>query len=141
MGGNHFSRLLILSDTVYPCFGVSFTDADSFREGLRIDVDEFIGVKSFKAKGKRISTYKIGEIVELEPIREPQVKDEGSEQGTYIASDNEEDDDKGLTDGVISKDDNQKHVVVQISKDESESKTSDVDENDVDEITGQMSLF
>ena len=34
-----------------------------------IDAEEFIGVKSFKAKGKRISTYTIETINELEPLR------------------------------------------------------------------------
>jgi topoisomerase-4 subunit A len=35
-------------------------------------VAEFIGVKSWKAKGKRLSNYEVGNIKEIEPI----VKDE-----------------------------------------------------------------
>ena len=37
----------------------------------RIEVDEFIGVKSFKARGKRLTTYEIDEIIELEPTKFP----------------------------------------------------------------------
>ena len=38
------------------------------REPEMIDVDEFIGVKSYKAKGKRLSIYEISQINELEPV-------------------------------------------------------------------------
>jgi topoisomerase-4 subunit A len=37
-----------------------------------IDAEEFIGVKSFKAKGKRITTYELAEIREIEPTRFPE---------------------------------------------------------------------
>ena len=33
--------------------------------------DEFIGVKSFKARGKRLTTFEIDEIIELEPTKFP----------------------------------------------------------------------
>ena len=48
-----------------------FGGNDNFREPLVIEVDEFIGVKSFKARGKRLTTYEIDEIIELEPTRLP----------------------------------------------------------------------
>ena len=46
-----------------------FGGNDAFRDPLIIDAEEFIGVKSFKAKGKRISTYTVETINELEPLR------------------------------------------------------------------------
>ena len=39
---------------------------------FRSEIAEFIGVKSWKAKGKRLSNYEVGNIKEVEPI----VKDE-----------------------------------------------------------------
>ena len=48
-----------------------FGGNDNFREPLVIEVDEFIGVKSFKARGKRLTTYEIDEIIELEPTKFP----------------------------------------------------------------------
>ena len=29
-------------------------------------------MKGYKAKGKRITTFKVGEVVELEPLRQPE---------------------------------------------------------------------
>ncbi|MDO4948801.1 MAG: DNA gyrase/topoisomerase IV subunit A [Bacteroidales bacterium] len=72
LGENPTSRPILLTDVVYPRVRVTFGQGDSFREPLVIDVEEFIGVKSVKAKGKRISTYSIGRIEELEPIRFPE---------------------------------------------------------------------
>ena len=37
-----------------------------------IDAEEFIAVKGFKAKGKRITTYTVDTINELEPTRFPE---------------------------------------------------------------------
>ncbi len=75
MGENQDSKLILLMDTVFPRIEVVFGGHDSFREALVIDVDEFIGVKSFKAKGKRITTYEIEMINELEPTRFPEVEE------------------------------------------------------------------
>jgi len=54
--------------------------ADSFRDSFKIDVESFIGVKSFKAKGKRITTLTIDKIRQLEPIRQPEPEPETPEE-------------------------------------------------------------
>lgn len=84
MGENKESRSILLTCVVYPRIQVIFGGHDSFRDPLEIDVDEFIGIKSFKAKGKRISTYNIEQINELEPLRfpEPPKEEDGAEEGT-----------------------------------------------------------
>ena len=69
LGENAESKLYLLSDVVYPRIQIIFGGADSYREALEIDADEFISTKSFKAKGKRISTFNISEVKELEPTR------------------------------------------------------------------------
>ena len=48
-----------------------FGGSDSFRDPLVIEVDEFIAVKSYKARGKRLTTFTLDEIIELEPTRLP----------------------------------------------------------------------
>jgi topoisomerase-4 subunit A len=68
---NPDSRLFLLTDEAYPRIEVVFGGKDSGREPLIIDVETFIGVKSFKTKGKRISSYEIQTINELEPVRLP----------------------------------------------------------------------
>ena len=45
-----------------------------------IDAEEFIAVKGFKAKGKRITTYTVDTINELEPNRFPEPTNEQPEQ-------------------------------------------------------------
>ncbi len=67
LGGNPDSELLLLSCEKHPRFEVTFGGSDAFRPALTIDADEFIGVKSVKAKGKRISNYKIDHVTEIEP--------------------------------------------------------------------------
>ncbi|MBQ2122888.1 MAG: DNA gyrase/topoisomerase IV subunit A [Bacteroidaceae bacterium] len=76
IGENAKSELLILTDIVYPRILVSYGGADSFREPLEIDAEQFIGVKSFKAKGKRITTLTIEKVEELEPLRFPKPEEE-----------------------------------------------------------------
>ncbi|MDP4239724.1 MAG: DNA gyrase/topoisomerase IV subunit A [Bacteroidota bacterium] len=69
LGEHADSRLLLMSDADYPRFEVVFGGNDAFREALVVDAEEFIGVKSYKAKGKRLTTFEVETINELEPLR------------------------------------------------------------------------
>jgi len=91
LGENPASRLILLSDTVYPRFEVTFGGKDNFREPLIIDVEEFIGVKSFKAKGKRITTNEVAAIREIEPTRFPEPEEENPPQPDIDIEPEEED--------------------------------------------------
>ncbi len=85
LGENPDSRLLLLTDEPYARIEVTFGEGDSFREPLVVDATEFIAVKGFKAKGKRLTTYAVAEIKELEPIvrpEEPATDGETSEDST-----------------------------------------------------------
>ena len=73
LGENKDNRLILLTDEYYPRLEVIFGGHDNFREPLVIDADEFIAVKGFKAKGKRLTTYTLETINELEPTRQPEV--------------------------------------------------------------------
>ena len=72
VGNEPESKILLLTDTVYPRIEVKFGGADSVRPAIEIDAEEFIAVKGFKAKGKRISNFNIESIQELEPLRFPE---------------------------------------------------------------------
>jgi topoisomerase-4 subunit A len=81
LGENPKNRLMLLTDEVYPRIEVVFGGHDAFREPLVLDAEEFIGVKGFKAKGKRISTFEIEVINELDPIRfAPKIDQEQEER-------------------------------------------------------------
>lgn len=69
---NPNSRCIVLTDTPYPRFRVTFGGADSFREPMIVDAETFVGVKGFKARGKRLTTYKIDAIEEIEPTHLPE---------------------------------------------------------------------
>ena len=112
LGDNKESKLIILTDEYYPRLEVIFGGHDSFREKLIIDADEFIAVKGFKAKGKRISTFNIEAINELEPVRFPEEKQEANEGDDETEEIENLDPDNGKSEDDI-----------------------------IDEITGQMKLF
>ena len=122
MGDNPDSSLYLLSDVYFARINAIFGGDDDFRDPLEIDADEFIGIKSYRAKGKRIANYEVKTIEELEPLRFPEV-DEEELLGSKKIEISAEDDDTDI----------------------GENET-DIDEgmsqNDIrDEIDGQMKLF
>lgn len=86
LGENAKSSLILLTDEPGARFEVKFGGADEFREPLVIDAIDFIAVKSFKAKGKRITTYTIDSVTEIEP-RETGFDDEEEETTSSSQSD------------------------------------------------------
>ena len=91
LGENPESRLILLTDTPYPHLLVTLGGNDDFREPLDLEADEFIGVKSFKAKGKRITTCNVARIEELEPTKQPEVPDTPEPADPSDSSDDSED--------------------------------------------------
>ena len=117
IGENSNSRLLSLSTQIYPRLQLLFGGKDAEKEALEIDVEEFIGVKSYKAKGKRLTTLEIKDIVELEPIRFPEITEDEPE----LSAENEE-----IEEGTS--------VVTEEIEPIDRKKI-------IEDITGQMSLF
>lgn len=70
LGENKDSNLILLTDEYYPRLEVIFGGHDHFREPLIVEADEFIAIKGFKAKGKRLTTFTIETINELEATRQ-----------------------------------------------------------------------
>ncbi|MGN1263703.1 MAG: DNA gyrase/topoisomerase IV subunit A [Prevotella sp.] len=114
IGENPVSRPVLLTDVAYPRIKVTFSGNDEFREPMELDAEQFISVKGFKAKGKRITTWQIGSIEELEPTRFPEESDSDSNENGDTETDEQEniDPDAGKSEQQI-----------------------------IDEITGQLSLF
>jgi topoisomerase-4 subunit A len=88
---NPASRLILLTDVAYPLIKVTYGGADDFRGSEEIDAEQFIAVKGFKAKGKRISTYQIESIEELEPVRFPEPTESSEDAEDLETSDFSED--------------------------------------------------
>ncbi|MBK7131731.1 MAG: DNA gyrase/topoisomerase IV subunit A [Bacteroidales bacterium] len=61
------SKLISLTEVEYPRFEIRFGGKHKERENEIVEVAEFIGVKSYKAKGKRLTSYVVDNIQEIEP--------------------------------------------------------------------------
>ena len=96
IGANPESKLLLLSDEPCPRFEVKMGGDDAHREPFIIDAEEFIGVKTFKAKGRRVTNWVVDSITEVEP-REPAPVEE---QTPTVAETDETADDTPPTDGI-----------------------------------------
>ena len=79
LSDNPASKLILLTDVAYPLIKVTYGGADEFRGSEEIDAEQFIAVKGFKAKGKRITTWQIESIEELEPTRFPEEPEKSEE--------------------------------------------------------------
>ncbi len=62
------SRLVSLTEVEYPRLEIKFGGKNEGRKQEIIEVAEFIGVKSFRAKGRRLSNYSVADIREIEPV-------------------------------------------------------------------------
>ena len=99
LGENKDKQLIWFSDTPFPRIQVMFGGNDNFREPLVIEVDEFIAVKSFKARGKRLTTFEIDEIIELEPTKLPPPPEITEEPASENITNDEEPEQLTLFDG------------------------------------------
>lgn len=93
IGDDKDSRLALLTDTAYPRIRLTFGEGDSFREPMEVDVDEFIAVKSFKARGRRATVWNVATVEELEPLRVPETGTDNANADIADSNDN------GSTDG------------------------------------------
>ncbi len=169
LGENPDSEILLISDQAYPRFEIIFGGKDKERAPIDIEVEEFIGVKSFKARGKRISQFLVKQVNELEPTRFPEPKDEPvPDDETSIDETEEEEEQQVEAVAVVDESDPTEIVEVEekpaqkvepekkektvapkektATKPAKEQETSIQDENEdrqqlLDDITGQMTLF
>lgn len=122
IGENPKSELMLLTDAKAPRLLLTFGGNDEFRGSLEVDVNEFALVKGYKAKGKRLTTFelaKLDEIETAEPMEEEKSQDSmteavGESDNTTVADAQEEN----------------------LDPDAGKSK-----QQVIDEITGQLNLF
>jgi topoisomerase-4 subunit A len=68
IGDHPESRLIKLTEVEYPRFEIKFGGKNKGKDPEIIEVAEFIGIKSYKARGKRLTKYQVEMIQELEPL-------------------------------------------------------------------------
>lgn len=122
IGENPKSELMLLTDAKAPRLLLTFGGNDEFRGTLEVDVNEFALVKGYKAKGKRLTTFELAKLDEIEtdePMEEENSQDDmteadGESDNTTVADAQEEN----------------------LDPDAGKSK-----QQVIDEITGQLNLF
>lgn len=92
LGDNDENRLLLLTDTFYPRILVTLGGDDSFREPIEVDAEQFVGVKSVRARGRRVTTFNVDKVEELEPLRLPPEKKEEKKSVSVVNLDDDDND-------------------------------------------------
>lgn len=92
IGDNPKSKLITFTELEYPRLEIKFGGKNKGRDPEIIEVAEFINVKRFKARGKRLTKYQVAKVVELEPITppEPEPEDESPLNSSEPQTDIEE---------------------------------------------------
>jgi topoisomerase-4 subunit A len=145
---------------------MKFAGADAYRETQIVDAEQFIGIKGMKAKGKRLTTYNVATITELEPLRfkpkdETNEEDTENEKETEVSESNisefsgnsesieiniSENTSKNITENAIEEslkketDFEDEYPEMKISRKKPIKQTPE-DKNFTDDTTEQMSLF
>ena len=121
IGDNPNSKMVLLTDITFPRIQITYGGADASRGTEEVDAEQFVGVKGFKAKGKRLTTWTVDKIEELEPSRFPEKEKEEDE--------NSEDDQQEENPTMGNEEEN-------LDPDAGKSQ-----QQVIDEITGQLNLF
>jgi topoisomerase-4 subunit A len=75
------SRLISLTEVEYPRLEIEFGGKHKERDNEIIEVAEFIGIKSYRAKGKRLTNYSVENIKEIEPVVRKESEQRHEEEG------------------------------------------------------------
>lgn len=121
IGDNPNSKLLILTDEAYPLFKITYQGPNNYEGTLEVDAEEFIMVKSSKAKGKRITNSVVLNVEQLESVRHPEPEDEGDNNSSENNAD-----------------------TTSAEAEEPQNLDPDADKSEqqiIDEMTGQLNLF
>ena len=78
IGEHEKSEFTAISNEKYPRFEIKFKGKHKDRENETVEAEEFIGEKSIRARGKRLTTYEVKSVSEIEPLPDPDKEQEGS---------------------------------------------------------------
>ncbi|MGC9330618.1 MAG: DNA gyrase/topoisomerase IV subunit A [Bacteroidales bacterium] len=85
------SKLIALSDDAYPQVKIQFGGKHKDKADELIDAEEFISVKSHKARGKRLTTSEIKSVEFTEPLDKEPKEAEKTDEAMHNATENNED--------------------------------------------------
>ena len=132
IGENPKNVLLLLTDTKSPRLLLTFGGLDSFRGTQEIDVNEFALVKGYKARGKRLTTFQLDKLEELEPLVEETAEAPEDIEGNDMPAENDEAAAANGASATASPQDAAENLDPDAGKSQQQI---------IDEITGQLNLF
>lgn len=132
IGENPKNVLLLLTDTKSPRLLLTFGGLDSFRGTQEIDVNEFALVKGYKARGKRLTTFQLDKLEELEPLAEETAEAPEDIEGNNVPAENDEAAAANDASATASPQDAAENLDPDAGKSQQQI---------IDEITGQLNLF
>ena len=132
IGENPKNVLLLLTDTKSPRLLLTFGGLDSFRGTQEIDVNEFALVKGYKARGKRLTTFQLDKLEELEPLAEETADAPETIEGNDMPAENDEAAAANGASATASPQDAAENLDPDAGKSQQQI---------IDEITGQLNLF
>lgn len=132
IGENPKNVLLLLTDTKSPRLLLTFGGLDSFRGTQEIDVNEFALVKGYKARGKRLTTFQLDKLEELEPLAEETADAPEAIEGNDMPAENDEAAAANGASATASPQDAAENLDPDAGKSQQQI---------IDEITGQLNLF
>lgn len=81
-------EILLLTDKPHARLEITYGGADAVRPPFEVDTESFIALKSFKAKGKRLTQYTLESVVDITPEPEPESEvDNGMEEPEGVDGD------------------------------------------------------
>lgn len=98
IGENTNNKLVSITWVTYPRLELEFGGEQEDREREIIEVAEFIGIKSFKAKGKRLTNFSVKNIMELEPVVRDEDEIKPLESDEELAGEQHDEDDENQLD-------------------------------------------
>ena len=115
LGDNPGNRLVLVTDRRRPQLRITFGGTDKNRAPMDVDATDFVGVKSFKAKGKRLTTWQVESIELLETEQEETEDTAETGSGGGAAAD--------------------------VERENLDPDAGKSEQQVIDEITGQLNLF
>lgn len=74
IGDHPDSKMIKITEVEYPRFEIKFGGKNKAKQPEIIEVAKFIGIKSYRARGKRLTKYQVEMIQELEPLTQSQAE-------------------------------------------------------------------
>ena len=136
IGEGEDAKLIAVNMDVLPRLLLKFNDGVSGKhfEDEELNVDEYIGVKSYKARGKRLSVHDVNYYEFLEPFEVPEPPAE-EEPLADPAENAEPDADNALTDSTDDTDN------IAEKPSETSETLDNSDNSELDNKDGQLTLF